>query len=271
MLLPETIGDWVRQDAPVAYDRETIFDYIDGAGEVYRSYGFDHVLVDRYERAGGQGLTVEVFDMGSAEDAFGVFSYAREQEEGGIGGGFERKGSVLCFWQDRFYVCVAAEQRDADQETVLEEVARGISKNLPTPGDRPILMTALPTEGRVRFSDRFFHTHQSLNYHYYLARENVLGLTPDTDVALARYHPGSTYLLLIRYESGADAQAALSSFRDQLAPGSGGEETVATEKGTFLSSGHQDRFVVVVLDAQSREAADRLRSAALENLDRLAE
>ena len=270
MLLPETIGDWVRQDAPITYDRETIFDYINGAGEVYRSYAFSHVLVNRYETSGDKGVTVEVFDMGNAEDAFGVFSYAREQEEEGIGAGFERKGSVLCFWQDRFYVCVAAEQRDADPGAVLVEVARGIAENLPPPGRRPALMTALPFEGQIPFSDRFFHTHQSLNYHYYLARENVLNLTPETDVVLARYQSGSTYLLVIRYESEGDASAALSSFRDQMAPGPPSGETIATGNDTYVSFGHQDHFVVVVLDAVSEGAADELRLAALENLTQLA-
>jgi hypothetical protein len=132
-------------------------------------------------------------------------------------------------------------------------------------------MTVLPSEGRVPFSDRFFHTHQSLNYHYYLVRENVLNLTPDTDVILARYQPGSTYLLVIRYESEGDAAAALSSFRAQIVPGSGAAETVARENGSFLSSSHEDRFVVVVLDAVSEGAADELRSAALEKLTQLAQ
>ena len=271
MLLPKTIGEWVKQDAPLTYDRETIFDYINGAGEVYRSYAFSHVLVDRYERSGaqGQGVTVELFDMGNPADAFGVFSDAREQEEAGIGAGFERKGSVLCFWQDRFYVCVAAEQRDPDPGAALGEIASGISENLPAPGSRPALVTALPSKGRVPFSDRFFHTHQSLNYHYYLVRENVLNLTPATDVVLARYQPGSTYLLVIRYEQEGDASAALSSFRDQIAPGSGSRETAAMEGGTYVSSSQEGRFLVVVLDAVSAGAADELRLAALESLTQL--
>jgi len=81
MLLPENIGDWVKQDAPVTYDRETIFDYINGAGEVYRSFAFRDVLVQTYGTPEGRRVTVEVFDMGNPEDAFGVFSYAREDEE----------------------------------------------------------------------------------------------------------------------------------------------------------------------------------------------
>lgn len=262
MLLPQAIGDWEREGAPVTYDRETIFDYINGAGEVYRSFGFTHVFVERYENPAGEGLTVEVFDMGSAEDAFGVFSYARESEEEGIGSAFERKGSILCFWQDRYYVCVAAEQRDAGP--VLEEVARGLSANLPPPGNRPALMDGLPSPERIPASDRFFHTHQSLNYHYYLARENVLHLSEDTDVALARYRPGSTYLLMILYPDDGAAAEGLRSFRAQITPEAAGDQAVPRENGLYSSSSRSERTLIVVIDAESAETAENLRDAALE-------
>jgi len=269
MLLPESVGDWVRQEAPVSYDRETIFDYINGAGEVYRSYAFRDVQVARYEKTDDGTVTVELFDMGSTEDAFGVFSFAREQEAEGIGSAYERKGSILCFWQDRFYLCVAAEQGTPDPEGVLEEVARGISQVLPAPADRPTLVTILPPEGLVPFSDRFFHTHQSLNYHYYLVRENVLNLTQETSAVLALYQPGPSYLLVIEYEDEGDAASAVYGFREQYLLGSSEAETVTTPDGKLVSSHQHDRFVVVVLDAASESAAEDLRQAAVENLRQL--
>jgi hypothetical protein len=277
MLLPASIGEWVKTNEAVTYDRETIFDYINGAGEVYRSYAFTHVLVERYESPGGQGVTVELFDMGRPEDAFGVFSYSRENEEEGIGAGFERKGSILCFWQNRFFVCVAAEQRDEGTDRMLTDLARGLSGALPTEGEKPPLMAVLPEDGRVPFSDRFFHTHQSLNYHYYLERENVLNLTAETDVALARYRPGAAFLLVIGYGDDGEASGALTSFREKIGAGPGdpggaipeGAATVETEKGTFLSSDRRGRFVVVVLDADTEEAANALLASSLENLTHL--
>lgn len=270
MLLPETIGEWTRQNDPVTYDRESIFDYINGAGEVYRSYAFKDVVVDRYESSDGRGVTVEVFDMGDPHDAFGVFSYAREDEQEGIGSGYERKGTVLCFWQDRFYVCVAAEQRDDDPGAVLEPVARGISGALPSEGAKPPLMGALPAEGRIPFSDRYFHTHQSLNYHHYLDRNNVLQLSPDTRVALARYDPGSTYLLTIDYGSAHGASAAMESFRNFLTAGSGGSEPALGGRAesfnrygsTWAIFGQLDGTLVVVLDAVTPEVAEELWEAA---------
>ena len=268
MLLPDRVSDWTRQDSSVIYDRETIFDYIDGAGEVYRSYAFRDVAVAHYTRSGSPGITVELFDMGTTDDAYGGFVHGREGEETGIGGGFEREGGVLCFWQDRFYVCVAAEQPAPHMEAAVEELARAIARNLPPPVTRPSIVDLLPPDGVVPFSDRFFHLHQSLNYHYYLQRENVLDLSTETDAVLARYAPGSTHLLIVRYESADAAADALGSFREQYLR-SPERQTVVTERGTYVSSDVHDRYLAVVLDADSEMAADALLEAATARITRL--
>jgi hypothetical protein len=184
-LLPEQIDSWTRSDSADSYNRETIFDYINGAGEVYRSYAFGQVVVVVYAGPQGPDITVELFDMGNPADAYGVFSYAREREETGIGGGYEQKGRVLCFWQDRYYVCVASEERTADSDRALLDISRAISDRLPAASDPPDLVAMLPGEGLVAFSERFFHLHQSLNYQYYLARANILELSTETDAVLA--------------------------------------------------------------------------------------
>jgi hypothetical protein len=265
-VLPERIAGWTRGDSSIVYDRETIFDYINGAGEVYRSYAFSHVVVAVYAGPEGPDITVELFDMGNPADAYGVFSYAREREESGLGGGYERKGRVLCFWQDRYYVCVASEERTEDSDRVLMEVARAISERMPPASNPPDLLTLLPGAGRVAFSERFFHLHQSLNYHYYLARENILNLGPETDAVLARYAPGSVYLLLVKYQDESNAAAAASSFQQGYLPNSGDAQTVQTENGKFSSYERHDRYVIVVLDAESETAANDLLQATVNRL-----
>ncbi len=265
-LLPERIGAWIRGDVTDTYDRETIFDYIDGAGEVYRSYAFSQVAVARYGQGGGPDMTVELFDMGNPHDAYGVFSYAREQEQPGIGGGYELKGRVLCFWQDRYYICAASEASAADTDTALLELARGISESLPSGSEQPDLVHMLPSEGLVPLSSRFFHLHQSLNYHYYLAQDNILNLGPETDAVMARYQPGSTYLLILQYESDGDANRALSSFRQRYLPDAPGAEFAITENGRFVASRQSGRQVIVVLDAMTEAAATTLLQNTVERL-----
>lgn len=267
-LLPEQIDRWARGDSAAVYDRETIFDYIDGAGEVYRSFAFSQVAVVVYSgpQGAGENLTVELFDMGNPADAYGVFSYAREREETGIGGGYEQKGRVLCFWQDRYYVCVASDERTAESDRALQAAARAISERLPPASEPPALVGLLPSEGLVPFSQRFFHLHQSLNYQYYLARENILDLSPETDAVLARYAPGSTYVLLVRYPDSSDATAAIASFERQYLADSGGRGAVRTENGKFVSYASRDRYVAVVLDAESEGGAVDLVQATLNRL-----
>lgn len=265
-LLPLEIGEWSRRDSVDIYDRETIFDYINGAGEVYRSYDFSDVAVARYSNPGHSDILIELFDMGNPNDAYGVFSYGRETEEEGIGGGYEHKGDVLCFWQDRYYLCLALDDPTQDSGVDLTGIATAVSEHLPAGSTRPSLVGLLPSSGRVPFSDRFFHLHQSLNYHYYLARENLLNLGPDTDVVIARYRPGSSYLVIVRYETGEDAAGAVASFKAGYMPDAGTEETVMTENGKYVSCRQIGRHAVVVLDAESESATNALLEASVESI-----
>jgi len=83
--LPDKTQAWRLQDSSATYDRSTIFQYIDGAGEVFLAYDFRAVEVHRYARAEHPDVKVELFDMGSSEEAYGIFSHSREEETAGIG------------------------------------------------------------------------------------------------------------------------------------------------------------------------------------------
>ena len=268
-LLPATIDTWQRQGDTATYDRETIFKYIDGAGEVYNSYAFREAAVARYSRSGSQEITVELFDMGNVFDAFGVFSYAREREDTGIGGGYELRGSVICFWQNRYYICVALEESTDQSENLLKLVARAVSANLPQQSERPPLVGKLPPRGLVPFSDRYIHLSSSLNYHYYLARENILKLDSTTNAVLARYQPGTTFLILVEYPDERSASAAEESFRRASLGGGKGTDVVELEGGKYASVDRQNRRLIIVLDAVTSQAADSIRASARTELSNM--
>lgn len=78
--LPSEIHGWKAHGKAKIYDRETIYDYMDGAGEIYLTYEFKRLIVKRYTRASGPEIIVEIFDMGSPEDAFGYLAMARGEK-----------------------------------------------------------------------------------------------------------------------------------------------------------------------------------------------
>lgn len=46
--LPKTTGAWTRTDSPRIVTSQNIFDYMNGAGELYIGYRFEHLEVYEY-------------------------------------------------------------------------------------------------------------------------------------------------------------------------------------------------------------------------------
>ncbi len=256
--VPDGIYGWKVQDKVETYDRETIFDYIDGAGEIYLMYDFRRVVVFHLTRASQPQITIEVFDMGSSGDAFGVFSHAREGEEEGIGQGSEYRGGVLCFWKGEFFVCVFSEGETPEAEKAVAELAARIAEKITVTGARPKLIDYLPDQSLAENSVRYFHKHTSLNYHYFVASENVLKLGMHTQAVLARYEPTSSYLLCVSYPDQGQAGEAFGSFVSSYIPEAAESGAARMDDGKWTAVKQQGPFVVVVFDAPTKADAQNL-------------
>lgn len=256
--VPNEIYGWKAQGEVEIYDRETIFDYIDGAGEIYLLYGFRKVMVFHLTKVDQPPITVEIFDMGSSDDAFGVFSHAREGEEIGIGQGSEYRGGVLCFWKGDFFVCILSERETPEAKEAVFDLAQKIAENIKVTGTKPQLLGYLPTEGLLERSVRYFHLHTSLNYHYFVASQNILKLNQKTEAVLARYQPSQSYLLFIRYQNQKQAKEALNSFLSAYIPEAKESGIAQIENDNWVAAKLEGVFVVVVFDATTEASAQAL-------------
>ncbi len=72
--LPERIGVWIKPDSPQLHNSENIFDYMNGAGELYIGYRFRHLEVFDYTSANQHKIFVELYYMETSDDAFGLLS-----------------------------------------------------------------------------------------------------------------------------------------------------------------------------------------------------
>jgi hypothetical protein len=254
------MSGWKAEGKDEIYNRDTIFDYMNGAGEIYRLYSFRGLLVRHLTKAGESEITVELFDMGTSEDAFGVFTHGRESEEEGIGQGSEYRGGLLCFWKDKFFVCVFAEQDTPSTEKGVMDIAKAIDQAIKEKGSKPKLLDHLPQDGLVETSMRYFHTHVSLNYHYYLADQNILNLNQHTEALLVRYQQEKSkcYLLLLHYPNAKEARNAFKSFEQVYMPEAKEAKIIQTEDGKWTGADLTREYVTVVLDASTRAFAQTL-------------
>jgi hypothetical protein len=254
--IPVTAGPWLSE-ADQVFDAETVFDYIDGAGEVYRSYNMRGLVARRFHKDGRPDIVVDAFDMGSAEDAFGVFTHDLDGEDAAIGQGSAYKAGLLSFWKDRYFVSVYAEEETPETKALVLDLGRRIAAAIPGTGERPALLALLPPDGLEGGRVRFFHSHAVLNYHFFVAEANVLLLGPETDAVLAPYGPGR--LFVAAYGAPAAAARARDSFAAAYLPEAGASGALRTENGRWTAVRTGGDLVAVVFDAASeREALDRL-------------
>ena len=204
----DAVPGWTPAGDAETFDSENLYDLVNGQAESFFAYGFEQVAVRHYENAEGTRLDVEVWQLATPADAYGLFTAQRAGTPATIGNdGDADPGRRLAFWQDRYVAHVRASQDVDDAD--LQSLAEAVSAALPSGGERPALMDHLTPDGLVAHSAIFFHEEISIQSDLWLGGENLLGLSPETDGVLARYDVGGAMarLLLMQYP---DAEAALA-------------------------------------------------------------
>ena len=258
--LPDKILAWAKGEEDVLYDDRTIFDYIDGAAEVYRAYNMKRCLSRRYETPHGPAVILDIFDMGSSEDAFGVFTYDQDGKELELGQGAFYRAGWLSMWKHRFFVSIYTEQETEATRAAVRELAEAVSRLIPIEGPKPRILDHLPSKGIHPGSVKFFHDHVVLNRHYYLAGENILNLGRHTDGALAAYErkEGSARLLLIEYPDRDKAQSAQTAFLKHYLPDADASGMALLENKQWCALKLHEKWLAIVLESSDRELAQQL-------------
>jgi len=211
-LLPAEVNGWRPKGKDQYFDRDSLFSLINGGAEVYRALNVKKVVDRRYRNPEGPDIIVDVFDMGSDSDAYGAFHIdIREEKDVGVGHESEFQGGSLYFWKDRYFVSVVALKQTRESKQAVIAFGKAIAKKIPRKGKKPGLVGHLPQKGIVKSQVHYFHDWEGLNRLHFIAKENLLGLSKDTEGLLARLRPAGA-LVLIRYPHKKDAELAYKRF-----------------------------------------------------------
>lgn len=258
-LIPAAFEGWAVEEDQ-SFDRETIFSYIDGAGEVYRSYNFQRLFARRMARQGKPALIADLFDMGTSADAFGVFSHDIGGEDARVGQGSAYQGGLLSFWKDRYFVSVYTEDETEETRAAVFGLAEKVATAIPGEGAKPDLIADLPAQGLDPRSVRYFHNHLVLNIHYFVSQENILRLDQKTEAVLGLYGEKGSLgrLLMIRYPNADLAGEALSNFLGAYLPEGKEARAVRTENGKWTAARLLWERIAIVFDAPTATDAGTL-------------
>jgi hypothetical protein len=252
---PVTVGAWKRSAASRTVTAQDIHEYMDGAGELYLAYRFDHLDVYDYASPGQGTILVEIYWMEHSDDAFGLLSNDWSGESLSLARDWARAPAIagvpphralygaglLRMWCARAYVRVLASRESPESRQAVIEIGRTVAAAQAV-APPPALLAALPatSPSRIRLrSDHvwFLRSYLVLNSAYFLATENLLDLEESAEVVVAPYDalplmagrkPGQ--LILVRYTTSDKARSALVHFREGYLP-----ESLRRTAGSGLS------------------------------------
>jgi hypothetical protein len=268
-LVPGEAEGWSAADDGNLYDKEGIFRYMNGAGEVYLSYAYRRLFVREFAKDGQDNITVEIFDMGTPADAFGVFTRGRMGGPADIGQGSAYDTGYLLFWKDKYFGSIYTFRETDDSKTAILALGRAIAGAIPGEGALPDILALLPEKGMVPDSARYFHLHTCLNHHYFLSDENILGLGKETEAALADYRDGDKtgLLLLVRYPDETRAASAYESFMSIYLPEGRSAGMAKLENGKWTGATRKGSYLAVVFDATAGILAEDLLASAVGKME----
>ena len=126
------------------------------------------------------------------------------------------------------------------------------------------LRDVLPAEGLDKSSVVVLRDQASLNAHYYLADETVLGLSDKTEAVFARYRtgPGEALLLVVAYPSDEAARRVYEKFgKDFFSKTFDGKSPRTLEKletGDYAAVVPARSVLIIVLEAPDRKSCEEL-------------
>lgn len=265
---PPAVQGWTLAPEASAYTPEDLYRYIDGASELYISYGFVKLLTRGYRRPGQPEIVVDLFDMGGPANAFGIFAHSQEAPAREIGQDSEYLGGLLRFWQGRYYVSLLCSPETPESRAAVMELGRQLARRLPAAGARPEILSLLPPAGLLAASIRLFHHHAWQNTYRFIANDDILGIDAGAEAVLAKYerHGERPLALLVRYPQRGFAERAFAGLVRKFDFPAGAGAAVRLDDGSYFAAVLEKKVIAAVWHAGGAAPALELLAALRERI-----
>jgi hypothetical protein len=216
-LPPDCPAEGIQASGPAErFLGKGLFDYMDGGAERYLAYGFTEIGVRGYQK-GASRATVEIYQMGGPDEAFGMYAFNSKGEHPEIGAPATLTHGTLSFHKDRYFVRVVAMSEPAAAKSLLISLAQKTAAALPGKPGLPAMLERLP-EGFLEGSRRFLPNAECARTTWFDGEGDAL-LSSGATAVMALYPAGDAEIALTRaqYPSLAAATSACEALAKKLA------------------------------------------------------
>ena len=250
MLLPkdgEVVG-WVRSHKPTTYDSDTLYKdrFVpdDRYPQIYYDYGFQRQAEVEYQSpkfGSVPYILLEIFDMGTPENAFGIFSinsYPQPKYEW-VGGKALVSGKNLWFWKGKYFIQIEGYAIATGIRKAMIELGRVTAKRIEDPPQKIPILELLPFK-HIRGSEKFFMTNNALQQinktlpqTFPQLAEGAIGVLAQCNDTESKSTIDAYNVFVIRFPNVDRAQSAFTQYQNALMTENVSFET-DSENGTIF-------------------------------------
>lgn len=155
-LFPKIEG-WQQKGDVASYSPDTLYEYINGAADVFLSYDFVQCLTATLENSEKHSITIDIYRHADDKNGFGI--YSQEKPSSGpflqIGTqGYYEKG-VLNFYKGSHYVKISGFDVGDNEYDLFKSIGEKIAARIPGQGFLPAVLTCFPASGKKENTERF--------------------------------------------------------------------------------------------------------------------
>ncbi|MCX8063567.1 MAG: hypothetical protein N3G21_00145 [Candidatus Hydrogenedentes bacterium] len=155
---PSSIEEWVKEPEILKFTPDNLFDYIDGEAERYLPYNFQLLTVVNYRHQSDSNNKVEIqlYQMGSVLDAFGIYSVLRDSKKEKFpcgNDGFVGSNQAM-FYQSKYFIKLLGNHSAISSEILLK-FGKEISNCLPKESLKAREIECLSIPERVDKSEKY--------------------------------------------------------------------------------------------------------------------
>ncbi len=149
-LFPDIEG-FTRSNDIVSYRPDNLFEYINGAAELYLMYDFNGLNLQQYKDKDENTITIEIYDQKTVNNSFGIYSQERpyECEYLDIGAQATYMEGFLNFYQGRYYVKISGYNLGAKDREYLTSAGKKVSGLLGEKALPPAAFKLFPEKSKV--------------------------------------------------------------------------------------------------------------------------
>ncbi|HYA90954.1 MAG TPA: DUF6599 family protein [Thermodesulfobacteriota bacterium] len=155
---PEITG-WKQSGEIQTFIPKTLFEYINGAADLYIMYDFQELKVAEYLNEKKASVNVDVYRHKTPTHAFGIYSQERLSNANfvdiGVQGYIEQ--NILNFLTGPYYVKINSYDTGAEDREILLAFAKKMSEDLWEKGSLPSILFSFPEEGKKKDSEKFIN------------------------------------------------------------------------------------------------------------------